>query len=113
MPLLFLQCGKEAAGGGVEAAVGHEHDVVAGAHQYAQGGDERVDVGDCATLAAQRGDDAAGIPGQLRAMQENHRVGEVQRRRQTGRESCRERVCQYVSSSVVAGSVKKKLQASI
>src|SRR3546814_20758414 len=35
------------------------------------------------------------------------RLGEVARR-EIGRASCRESVCQYVSISVVAGSLKKK-----
>src|SRR3546814_1804764 len=34
-------------------------------------------------------------------------VGRVDRRQQIGRASCRERVCQYVSISVVAVSLKK------
>src|SRR3546814_12026004 len=46
------------------------------------------------------------------ALQGDHRVGMRQLghalRIQIGRASCRERVCQYVSISVVAGSFKKK-----
>src|SRR3546814_18855456 len=42
----------------------------------------------------------------------DHLLGEVEAPRclQIGRASCRERVCQYVSISVVAGSLKKKTE---
>src|SRR3546814_12064705 len=59
--------------------------------------------------AGHRGRTGLSVPGPPRhspAMNEQREI--FDRRVQIGRESCRERVCQYVSISVVAVSLKKK-----
>ena len=53
-----------------------------GCTRAAQRGDQRIDVGRGHALPAQPGHDLAGIPRQFGAMQEHHRVGAIQRRRQ-------------------------------
>lgn len=56
--------------------------MVALAHQRAQRGDQRIAVGHRTRLAADGGDHLAGVPGQLGPVQEHHRIGAIQRRRQ-------------------------------
>src|SRR3546814_16776402 len=83
-----------------------------GAQQACRGGDPRepgdlpVDLADASRLRLQR----VGL--HLRRLQQHVHVLHRAESSETGRASCRERVCQYVSISVVDVSLKKKIQTT-
>src|SRR3546814_13921310 len=88
-----------------------------------RGGDDGAEpLGQRRDLAPGSGDDRPAAADQQRSLgcgQRSgggfHRLGRrrgAERRKQIGRASCRERVCQYVWISVVAVSLKKKKNTS-
>ncbi|KAG0734089.1 hypothetical protein G6F23_012718 [Rhizopus arrhizus] len=74
--------GEEAARCAVEATVGHEHHMVTTACMGLQLCQQCIGIGYRVRLAAYRGDHRGSVPGQLRAVQEHHFIGQCQRRRQ-------------------------------